>query len=53
MRYVARTRPEAESAEEMMARYSLSRRTLFRNLEMLRRRLHDCVSQQLKAEGFA
>lgn len=42
-----------ESAEEMMARFSLSRRTLFRNLEMLRQRLHDCVSQQLKAEGLA
>jgi len=41
-----------ESAEEMMARFSLSRRTLFRNLGMLRRRLHDCVSQQLKAEGL-
>lgn len=42
-----------ESAEEMMTRFSLSRRTLFRNLEILRRRLHDCVSQQHKAEGLA
>ena len=42
-----------ESAEEMMERFALSRRTLFRNLELLRERLHDCVTRQLKAEGLA
>jgi RNA polymerase sigma-70 factor (ECF subfamily) len=41
-----------QSAEEMMQRLSVSRRTLFRNLELLRRRLHDCVSQKLQAEGM-
>jgi RNA polymerase sigma-70 factor (ECF subfamily) len=41
------------SAEEMMDRFSLSRRTLFRNLEMLRQRLHECVSRQLQSEGLA
>jgi len=42
-----------ESAEEMMACFALSRRTLFRNLGMLRQRLHDCISQQVKSEGVA
>lgn len=42
-----------QSAEEMMARFALSRRTLFRNLEMLRQRLHDCVTRQLQTEGLA
>ncbi len=42
-----------ESAEAMMERFSLSRRTLFRNLEGLRRRLHECVTRQLEAEGIA
>jgi len=42
-----------QSAEEMMQRFALSRRTLFRNLEMLRQRLHECVTLQLKAEGLA
>ena len=42
-----------ESAEAMMRRFALSRRTLFRNLELLRRRLHDCVSRQLETEGLA
>jgi RNA polymerase sigma-70 factor, ECF subfamily len=41
------------SAEDMMRRHDVSRRTLFRNLEMLRQRLHDCVSRQLQSEGLA
>lgn len=42
-----------QSAEEMMSRFSLSRRTLFRNLELLRQRLHECVTRQLQSEGLA
>ncbi|HBJ82594.1 MAG TPA: RNA polymerase subunit sigma-70 [Verrucomicrobiales bacterium] len=42
-----------QSAEEMMNRFALSRRTLFRNLELLRQRLHECVTRQLQAEGLA
>ncbi len=42
-----------QSAEEMMSRFTLSRRTLFRNLELLRQRLHECVTRQLQAEGLA
>lgn len=38
-----------QSAEDMMKRFAMSRRTLFRNLELLRRRLHDCVTRQLQA----
>jgi RNA polymerase sigma-70 factor, ECF subfamily len=41
---------QRESAESMMERFEMSRRTLFRNLELLRTRLHQCVSQ---AEGLA
>ncbi|WP_395752090.1 sigma-70 family RNA polymerase sigma factor [Prosthecobacter sp.] len=41
-----------QSAEEMMSRFSLSRRTLFRNLELLRQRLHECVTRQLQTEGL-
>lgn len=40
-----------ESAEMLMDRLHLSRRTLFRKLELLRRRLHDCVTRQLESEG--
>ncbi|MBE7495044.1 MAG: sigma-70 family RNA polymerase sigma factor [Verrucomicrobiaceae bacterium] len=42
-----------EGAEEMMRRFAMSRRTLFRNLEMLRQRLHECVTRQLETEGLA
>lgn len=42
-----------QSTEEMMSRFALSRRTLFRNLELLRQRLHECVTRQLQAEGLA
>lgn len=42
-----------QGAEEMMQRFDMSRRTLFRNLELLRQRLHDCVSRQLQSEGLA
>lgn len=41
-----------QSAEEMMERFTLSRRTLFRNLELLRQRLHECVNQHLQSEGL-
>jgi RNA polymerase sigma-70 factor (ECF subfamily) len=37
-----------DSAETMMQRFGMSRRTLFRNLELLRARLHDCVTRQLQ-----
>lgn len=40
-----------ESAEILMDRLHLSRRTLFRRLELLRQRLHDCVTRQLESEG--
>lgn len=42
-----------QSAEDMMRRFEMSRRTLFRNLEMLRQRLHECVTSQLQTEGLA
>jgi RNA polymerase sigma-70 factor (ECF subfamily) len=42
-----------QSAEEMMSRFALTRRTLFRNLELLRQRLHECVTHQLLSEGLA
>lgn len=42
-----------QSAEEMMQRFAMSRRTLFRKLELLRQRLHDCVTIQLQSEGLA
>jgi RNA polymerase sigma-70 factor (ECF subfamily) len=42
-----------QSAEEMMSRFALTRRTLFRNLELLRQRLHECVTHQLQSEGLA
>lgn len=44
---------QRQSAEDMMQRFDMSRRTLFRNLELLRQRLHECVSKQLQAEGLA
>ena len=39
-----------QGAEEMMQRFAMSRRTLFRNLELLRQRLHECVTRQLQSE---
>lgn len=36
-----------QSAEELTQRFAMSRRTLFRNLELLRQQLHECVSQHL------
>lgn len=39
-------------AEEIMKHLSLSRRTLFRSLERVRRMLHECVTRQLQAEGL-
>ena len=44
---------QRHSVEEMMARLDMSRRTLFRNLERLRRQLYDCVTRQLQKEGLA
>lgn len=41
-----------QSAEELMQRFAMSRRTLFRNLELLRQQLHDCVTRQLQSEGL-
>lgn len=42
-----------QGAEEMMQRFAMSRRTLFRKLELLRQRLHDCVTSQLQSEGLS
>jgi RNA polymerase sigma-70 factor (ECF subfamily) len=42
-----------QGAEDMMKRFAMSRRTLFRNLEMLRQRLHECVTRQLQSEGLS
>ena len=42
-----------QGAEEMMQRFAMSRRTLFRNLELLRQRLHECVTRQLQSEGLS
>ena len=36
-----------------MGRFAMSRRTLFRNLELVRQQLHDCVTRQLQQEGLA
>lgn len=44
---------QRESAETIMQRFAMSRRTLFRNLELLRQRLHQCVTHQLHLEGLA
>ncbi len=44
---------QRQSAEEIMGQFSLTRRSLFRNLELLRLRLHECVSRQLHSEGLA
>jgi len=40
------------STEELMERLAMSRRTLFRNLERVRRRLAECVTRQFQTEGF-
>ena len=42
-----------QSAEDLMQRFAMSRRTLFRNLELLRQQLHDCVTHQLQSEGVS
>jgi RNA polymerase sigma-70 factor (ECF subfamily) len=42
-----------QSAEEMMKRFAMSRRTLFRKLELLRQRLHECVTSQLQSDGLS
>jgi RNA polymerase sigma-70 factor (ECF subfamily) len=43
---------QRQSAEDIMQRFDMSRRTLFRNLELLRQRLHECVTRQLQTEGL-
>lgn len=47
-RYVDR-----DSAEQIAATFSQSRRTLFRNLERVRRLLFDCISRSVVLEGHA
>ncbi len=42
-----------EGVDAMMQRFAMSRRTLFRNLELVRERLHDCVTRQLRSEGLS
>lgn len=42
-----------ESAEAMMNCFRVSRRTLFRRLELLRARLHECVTRQLQTSELA
>ena len=44
---------QRRSTEEIMQELSLTRRTLFRSLERVRRLLHECVTRQLQAEGQA
>lgn len=39
-------------AQEMMQQLAMSGRTLFRNLELLRQRLHGCVTRQPQSEGL-
>jgi RNA polymerase sigma-70 factor (ECF subfamily) len=41
-----------ERVEELMKRFDMSRRTLFRNLEMLRQQLHECVTRHLAEESM-
>ena len=40
------------SIEELAERVEMSHRTLFRNLDRIRRRLHDCITRRLAAEGL-
>lgn len=44
---------QKRTVEELMERVQQSRRTLFRNLERVRRWLHDCVTAQLREEKTA
>ena len=44
---------QRQSAAVMMQRFGMSRRTLFRNLESLRARLHDCVTRHLQLPGLS
>lgn len=43
---------QGRPVEEIMSHLALSRRTLFRSLERVRRLLHECVSRQLQTEGL-
>lgn len=40
-------------ADELMRRFSMSRRTLFRNLELLRGQLHECVTRHMGREAVS
>lgn len=40
-----------QSAETLMERFAMSRRTLFRNLELVRGQLHACVTRHLQQES--
>lgn len=40
-----------QSTEELMQRFSMSRRTLFRNLELLRQQLHECVTHHIQQQS--
>jgi len=40
------------TTEEIMERLAMSRRTLFRNLERVRRVLADCVTRHMESEGL-
>ncbi len=44
---------QRQPVETLMERLKLSRRTLFRSLERVRRQLFDCVTRQLEKEGLA
>ena len=43
---------QGRPVEEIMEHLAMSRRTLFRGLERVRRQLHDCVCRQLQSEGL-
>jgi RNA polymerase sigma-70 factor (ECF subfamily) len=44
---------QRQPAEALMEKLRMSRRTLFRNLDRVRRQLHECVSRRLQEEGLA
>jgi RNA polymerase sigma-70 factor (ECF subfamily) len=39
--------------EELVRRFGISRRTVFRNLDRIRRLLFECISRQVAAAGFS
>lgn len=44
---------QSRPIEEIMERLAMSRRTLFRNLERVRRQLFDCVTRHVQTEGLS